>query len=149
MFLGVLLNVYILSDWFVGNLSSMKPQIIMVTLNFKILPNRRKASNKLGIYIAVSHKKDTRCITTEFEIDDTFQFENGKVCYRKDSEIMNKRMDYVLKEYNERLSSLDISVYPDCTSLKEALIRWDSPTAITLKDLFSRRIIRLQNEGRG
>ncbi len=136
------------TTWFVENLSSIKQQIIMVTLNFKILPNRRKASNKLGIYLAVSHKKETRYITTEFEIDDTFQFEKGKVCYRKDSEIMNKRMDYVLKEYNERLLSLDISNYPDCASLKEALIRWDSPNAITLKDLFSRRIIRLQNEGR-
>ena len=45
----------------------------MVTLNFKILPNRRKASNKLGIYLAVSHKKETRYITTEFEIDDTWK----------------------------------------------------------------------------
>ena len=55
------------TTWFVENLSSIKQQIIMVTLNFKILPNRRKASNKLGIYLAVSHKKETRYITTEFE----------------------------------------------------------------------------------
>ena len=41
------------TTWFVENLSSIKQQIIMVTLNFKILPNRRKASNKLGIYLAV------------------------------------------------------------------------------------------------
>lgn len=52
------------TTWFVENLSSIKQQIIMVTLNFKILPNRRKASNKLGIYLAVSHKKETRYITT-------------------------------------------------------------------------------------
>ena len=61
------------TTWFVENLSSIKQQIIMVTLNFKILPNRRKASNKLGIYLAVSHKKETRYITTEFEIDDTWK----------------------------------------------------------------------------
>lgn len=44
----------------------------MVTLNFKILPNRRKASKKLSIYLAVCHKKETRYISTEFEIDDAY-----------------------------------------------------------------------------
>ena len=64
------------TTWFVENLSSIKQQIIMVTLNFKIFPNRRKASNKLGIYLAVSHKKETRYITSEFEIDDTWKSRN-------------------------------------------------------------------------
>ena len=44
----------------------------MTTLNYKILPTRRKASGKLGIYLAVSHKKQVRYISTEFEIDEEY-----------------------------------------------------------------------------
>lgn len=57
----------------------------MAILNFKILPTRKKSSGKLGIYLAVSHKKDVRYISTEFEIDDESQFDDGRVCYRKDA----------------------------------------------------------------
>ena len=63
----------------------------MATLNLKILPNRRKLSGKLGIYVSLTFKKEVRYISTEFEVDDEYQFENGKVCYRKDAAIMNKR----------------------------------------------------------
>lgn len=62
----------------------------MATLNLKILPNRRKLSGKLGIYVSLTFKKEVRYISTEFEVDDEYQFENGKVCYRKDAAIMNK-----------------------------------------------------------
>lgn len=79
----------------------------MATLNFKILPARRKSSGKLGVYLAVTHKKEVRYISTEFEIDDEAEFESSKVCYRKDANIMNKRMQYVLSEYQEKLASLD------------------------------------------
>ena len=54
----------------------------MTTLNFKILPARRK---KLGIYLAVTHRKQVRYISTEFEVNDEAEFENGRVCYRKDA----------------------------------------------------------------
>lgn len=51
----------------------------MATLNLKILPNRRKLSGKLGIYVSLTFKKEVRYISTEFEVDDEYQFENGKV----------------------------------------------------------------------
>ena len=75
----------------------------MATLNLKILPNRRKLSGKLGIYVSLTFKKEVRYISTEFEVDDEYQFENGKVCYRKDAAIMNKRIQYVLGIYRERM----------------------------------------------
>ena len=66
----------------------------MATLNYKILPNRRKASGKLGVYLSLTHKHEVRYISTEFEIDDESEFEDGLVCYRKDAALMNKRMAY-------------------------------------------------------
>ena len=72
----------------------------MATLNYKILPARRKSSGKLGIYISLTHKKEVRYISTEFEIDDDSQFENGRVCYRKDAAI------WAYRETN-RLSTID------------------------------------------
>ena len=45
----------------------------MATLNLKILPNRRKLSGKLGIYVSLTFKKEVRYISTEFEVDDEYQ----------------------------------------------------------------------------
>ena len=100
----------------------------MATLNFKILPARRKASGKLGIYLAITLKKEVRYISTEFEIDDESQFDNGKVCYRKDAAIMNKRMQYVLSEYQEKLAKLNLNRFENCAQLKEALVSPDVET---------------------
>ena len=54
----------------------------MAVLNAKILPARRKSSGKLAIYIALIFKKEVRYISTEFEIDDEYQFQDGKVCLK-------------------------------------------------------------------
>lgn len=81
-------------------------------LKLKILPNRRKLSGKLGIYVSLTFKKEVRYISTEFEVDDEYQFENGKVCYRKDAAIMNKRIQYVLGIYRERMEGLNLNRFP-------------------------------------
>jgi len=121
----------------------------MATLNFKILPTRRKSNGKLGIYISLTHKKEVRYISTEFEIDDDSQFENGKVCYRKDAAIMNKRMAYVLSEYREKLARIDLNKYSNCSKLKDALLApEDEEITMTLEELMDKRIGRLKKEGR-
>lgn len=120
----------------------------MATLNFKILPTRRKANGKLGIYLAVTHKKQVRYISTEFEIDDEAEFENGKVCYRKDADKINKRLAYVLSEYKEKLSKIHVNSYVSCSALKDALMTKEVSENITLSEMFSQRIKRLEDEGR-
>lgn len=121
----------------------------MATLNFKILPTRRKSNGKLGIYISLTHKKEVRYISTEFEIDDESQFEDGRVCYRKDASIMNKRMAYVLSEYKEKLSGMDLRAYDSCAKLKDALLRpEEEEVMMTVEELMDRRIKRLKEEGR-
>lgn len=121
----------------------------MATLNYKILPARRKASGKLGIYLALTHKKTVRYISTEFEIDDDSQFENGRVCYRKDASIMNKRMAYVLSEYKSKLDNINIKAFSTCASLKDELLKTQQEEeSMTLEELLSRRIDRIRKEGR-
>ena len=121
----------------------------MATLNFKILSTRRKANGKLGIYLAVTHLKQVRYISTEFEIDDEAEFEKGKVCYRKDADKMNKRLAFVMSEYREKLSRLNPKEYHTCAQLKEALTKEEqSPESITVSKMLNDRIERLYSEGR-
>lgn len=121
----------------------------MATLNYKILPARRKSSGKLGIYLAVSHKKEVRYISTEFEIDDESQFEDGKVCYRKDALIMNKRMAYVLSTYQEKLAALDLKRFASCSRLKDELTKQEEENkSMTLEELMDMRINRFKKENR-
>lgn len=121
----------------------------MATLNFKILPARRKTSGKLGIYLSLTHKKEVRYISTEFEIDDESQFENGKVCYRKDASLMNKRMAFVMSEYQEKLFRIEMKDLYSCSRLKDELLKPDEePITMTLTELLDIRISRFEKEGR-
>lgn len=121
----------------------------MATLSFKILLARRKSSGKLGIYVSLTFKREVRYISTEFEIDDEFQFDDGKVCYRPDARIMNQRMQYVLNVYRQKLEVLDLRKYPDCAALKKALTaEEDTGCNITIKEMFLNRIKRLLSEKR-
>ena len=70
----------------------------MAKIALKILHNRRTASGKIRIYISLTFKQDVRYISTGFEINDESEFEDGKVCFRKDAAIMNKRLKFVLNE---------------------------------------------------
>lgn len=122
----------------------------MTKLSLKILPLRRKSNGKLNIYVCLTHRKEVRYITTEFEIDDEFQFEDGKVCYCKNASIINKRLEYVLDSYQEKLSKLNPSKYATCAQLKDALIKdpQDSNENITITQMFHNRILRLNEEKR-
>lgn len=121
----------------------------MATLNYKILPNRRKASGRLGIYLSLTHRKEVRYISTEFEINDESEFDGMKVCYRKDASILNKRMAYVLHTYQEKLDALNVSRYDTCARLKEELMReQEEEVSMTLEELWEWRIKEIEHEGR-
>lgn len=121
----------------------------MTTLNYKILPTRRKASGKLGIYLAVSHKKQVRYISTEFEIDDEFQFQDGKVCYRKDAAIMNKRMQFVMDEYLDKLKHINPAKHTTCASIKDALTSAEQqPSIITIESMYQEKLRSLKERGK-
>ena len=120
----------------------------MAKIALKILHNRRTASGKIRIYISLTFKQDVRYISTGFEINDESEFEDGQVCYRRDAAIMNKRLAFVLNEYREKLKRIDEKKYRSCSQLKEALTKCEEIESLSIKDLFERRILRLEKEGR-
>lgn len=120
----------------------------MARLSLKILQNRRNAAGNLVIYVSLTFKQDVRYISTGFEIKDESEFENGRVCYRKDAAVMNKRLSFILNEYREKLRRLDESKFRTCTQLKEALTKTEQRESLSIQDLFDRRISDLENQGR-
>ena len=120
----------------------------MASLALRILKNRRSASGKIRIYISLTFKQEVRYISTGFEIDDEAEFEDGLVCFRRDAAIMNKRLAFILDEYNNKLKRIDTKKFRTCSQLKEALTKSEEPESLSIKELFERRILRLENEGR-
>ena len=62
-------------------------------------------------------------ISTTFEIDDEAEFENGRICYRKDAATLNKRIAFVLNEYKERLDKVNPQKFENCSQLKEFITK--------------------------
>lgn len=120
----------------------------MARLSLKVLQNRRNAAGKLVIYISLTFKQDVRYISTGFEINDESEFEDGLVCYRKDAATMNKRLNFILNEYREKLKRIDESKFKTCTQLKEALTKTEQRESLSIQDLFDRRISDLEKQGR-
>ena len=129
---------------FVGNVKTM------VTLHLTVLTSRRNSAGKLPVLIALTSKRQVRYIKTGYEIDDLFQFEDGKVVCRKDARIMNQRLNFVLSEYRDKLSAIpDADVY-SCAQLKEILVgRLQVGQPVTVKEWMETRIGELRKEGRG
>ena len=120
----------------------------MAILSLKILQKHPNSAGTYQIYISLIFKRNIRYIATEFEVNDVSEFENGKVCYRRDAATINKRLSHVLNEYQNRLKMLDIQQFATCSQLKEALTQSDKvPNPLTISELFARQIFRLENEG--
>ncbi len=121
----------------------------MVTLRFVVLKSRQTVKKTYIIYLAVTHKRVVRYITTDYEIDDLFQFEAGKVVCRKDAKIMNQRLNYVLSEYREKLDSIPDKEIYTCSQLKEIIENKQKLTKqTTIREYMLARIESLRKEGR-
>lgn len=121
----------------------------MATLRFSVLSARKTSKGNFLIYLTITHKRDVRYIATEYEIDDLYQFDKGKVVCRKDAKIMNQRLDYVLSEYQEKLDEIrDQDVY-SCSQIKEILEgKHKIESMIMIKDYMESRIEDFRKEGR-
>lgn len=121
----------------------------MATLHFSVLKSRRTAKKTYPIYLAVTHKRDVRYIPTGYEIDDLFQFDEGKVVCRKDAKVMNQRLNYVLSEYQEKLDSIERLHIYTCSQIKEMLEgKQNAEQVIFIQECMEGRIEKLKKEGR-
>ena len=122
----------------------------MVTLHITVLSSRRNSVGKLPVLVAITAKRQVRYIKTGYEIDDLFQFENGKVVCRKDAKIMNQRLNYLLSDYREKLEGIQNADLYSCTQLKDLLegkLQSDQP--VTIREWMETRIEELRKDGRG
>lgn len=129
-----------------------KNRKIMAKLHFVVLKSRQTIKKTYLIYLAITHKRVVRYITTEYEVDDLYQFENGKIVCRKDAKLFNQRLDYVLSAYKDKLDQIPNQESYSCAQIKELLERKEericNPGNITLIECFQARIKELRSEGR-
>ena len=81
----------------------------MATIRLTVLSSIKEQDGRLPILVCISQKKERAYIKTEFLLDDIAEFDNGKVAYRKDANIMNRRLESVFSQYKEKFNSIDIS----------------------------------------
>lgn len=108
-----------------------KKQKIMATLHFAVLKSRRTVKKTYSVYLAITHKRVVRYITTEYEVEDLYQFHNGKVVCRKDAKIFNQRLEYLLTEYQQKLDQIPNQNCFSCSQIKELLERKDTNLGCT------------------
>ncbi|KAA6334084.1 hypothetical protein EZS27_017562 [termite gut metagenome] len=92
-----------------------------------------------------------RYITTEFEIDDLFQFDNKsrRVVCRKDDKIINQRLIYILSEYQKKLDEIENKHIYNCSQIKEILEGKQKEEKLsTVKEYMEMYIRKLRKEGR-
>lgn len=61
----------------------------MATIRLTVLSSIKEHDGRLPILVCISQKKERAYIKTEFLLDDIAEFDNGKVAYRKDANVMN------------------------------------------------------------
>ena len=83
----------------------------MATIRLTVLSSIKEHNSRLPILVCISQKKDRAYIKTEFLLDDIAEFDNGKVAYRKDANIMNKRLEFVFSQYKEKFNSIENKEY--------------------------------------
>lgn len=121
----------------------------MATLRFSVLSARKTSKGTFLVYLTITHKRAVRYIATEYEVDDLYQFDKGKVVCRKDAKVMNQRLAYVLSDYQEKLDEIKDKDMYTCSQLKEILEgKHDLESLIMIKDYMESRIADFRKEGR-
>ncbi|WP_294562727.1 Arm DNA-binding domain-containing protein, partial [uncultured Bacteroides sp.] len=127
-----------------------KTQKLMATIHLAVLKTRQNSKGTYSIYVAVTHKRAVRYITTEYEIDDLYQFDNGTIVCRKDAKIMNQRLQYLLSEYQKKLDSITKQEVYTCSQIKDMFTgKMKAESLVTISEYMTERINRLRKENRG
>ena len=93
----------------------------MATIRLTILSSIKEHDGRLPILVCISQKKERAYIKTEFLLDDIAEFNNGKVAYRKDAGIMNKRLQFVFSQYKEKFDAIENIEYFSALQIKQMI----------------------------
>lgn len=124
--------------------------IVMAKLSLTVLAAKKTANNMYPIFVRIAAKKEKAYIKTGYELSDLCQWYNGKVVARNDAAMMNKRIAFELKKYNERMQDIDNYDIYTATQLKQILTQQDKITqdASTFTAFFRKRISDFEKDGR-
>lgn len=120
----------------------------MATIRLTVLSSIKESNGKVPILICISQKKDRVYIKTEFLLDDISEFEDGKVVYRKDAGIINKRLKFVFSQYKEKYESIEDVEYLSASQIKYIITSKERPSHISFIEYWKKRIVDFRKEGR-
>ena len=81
--------------------------IVMAKLSLTVLAAKKTANGMYPIFVRIAAKKEKAYIKTGYEIPDLCQWYENKIVARNDAAMMNKRLSFELKKYNERVKDVD------------------------------------------
>lgn len=120
----------------------------MATIRLTVLSSIKEHDGRLPILVCISQKKDRTYIKTEFLLDDISEFDNGKVAYRKDANVMNKRLEFVYSQYKEKFDSIEDIEYFSALQIKQIITSKERPSHISFLEFWKKRINEIREEGR-
>lgn len=122
----------------------------MAKLALTVLAARKAANGMYPIFVRIAAKKEKAYIKTMYEISDLSQWYNGKVVARTDAAMMNKRLLFELKKYNDRVDAIENNDTYTATQLKLIAIQADkvAQNTSTFTDFFRKKIEELKKDGR-
>lgn len=120
----------------------------MATIRLTVLNSIKDASGKLPILICISQKKERSYIKTDLLIDDLSEFGDGKVVYRKDAGIMNKRIQFVLSQYRDKFDAVDSIDFLTSSQIKSIITAKERPSHISFIEYWRKRIDDFKGDGR-
>jgi len=120
----------------------------MATIRLTILSSIKEHDGRLPILVCISQKKERAYIKTEFLLDDIAEFDNGKVAYRKDANVMNKRLEFVFSQYKEKFNSIECIDYFSAIQIKRIIMSKERPSHISFLEFWKQRINEIREEGR-
>ena len=112
----------------------------MATIRLTVLNSIKESNGKLPILICISQKKDRAYIKTEFLLDDISEFEDGRVVYRKDAGIINKRIQFVFSQYKEKYDSIADLEFLSASQIKYVITAKERPPYISFIEYWKKRI---------
>ena len=112
----------------------------MATIRLTILSSIKEHDGRLPILVCISQKKERAYIKTEFLLDDIAEFNNGKVAYRKDAGIMNKRLQFVFSQYKEKFDAIENIEYFSALQIKQMINSKERPSHISFLEFWKKRI---------
>ena len=92
----------------------------MASLSLTIIPSRANIDGTHTIRIAISHKHKTTYISTNFKVDSTNEWKNGRVVGNPDANIINRKLRNTLNKYQDILDNLPVERL-SCSQIKTML----------------------------